>query len=134
VLAGAVVAVAASEPDLDFLQREILTPLGMDSTEPDIAGQAEPGSAHFYYPRIMLDPRLGLHDAPEADLSCILPTGGFLSNPSNLVRFGSAMMSSSNGINGRPRAPEGRCVRSSSPVLIRSGPKSERVSPCRGTS
>jgi len=92
VLVGAVVAAAANEPYLDFVQREILTPLGMGSTVPDIAGQANPGSAHFYYPRIMLNPRYGLHDAPTVDLSCILPAGGFLSTPSDLVRFGSAMM------------------------------------------
>ncbi len=92
VLVGAVVAAAANEPYLDFMQREILTPLGMESTVPDIAGQTDPGSAHFYYPRMMLDPRYGLHDAPTVDLSCILPAGGFLSTPSDLVRFGSAMM------------------------------------------
>ena len=92
VLVGAVVASAANEPYLDFMQREILTPLGMESTLPDIAGQTEPGSAHFYFPRMMLDPRYGLEDAPTVDLSCILPAGGFLSTPSDLVRFGSAMM------------------------------------------
>ena len=41
---------------------------------------------------MMLDPRYGLQDAPTVDLSCILPAGGFLSTPSDLVRFGSAMM------------------------------------------
>ncbi len=92
VLVGAVVAAAANEPYLDFMQREIFTPLGMESTVPDIAGQTEPGSAHFYYPRMALDPRYGLHDAPTVDLSCILPAAGFLSTPSDLVRFGSAMM------------------------------------------
>ena len=92
VLVGAVVAAAANEPYLDFVQREILTPLGMESTVSDVAGQTEPGSAHFYYPRFMLDPRYGLHDAPTVDLACILPAGGFLSTPSDLVRFGSAMM------------------------------------------
>jgi CubicO group peptidase (beta-lactamase class C family) len=92
VLVGAVVAAAANESYLDFMQREILTPLGMKSTFFDIAGQTDPGSAHFYYPRMMLDPRYGLHDAPTVDLSCILPAGGFLSTPSDLVRFGSAMM------------------------------------------
>ena len=92
VLVGAVVAAAANEPYLDFMQREILTPLKMESTVPDIAGQTEPGSAQFYYPRVMLNPRYGLHDAPSVDLSCILPAGGFLSTPSDLVLFGSAMM------------------------------------------
>ena len=92
VLVGAVVAAAANEPYLDFIEREVLTPLGMESTVPDIAGQTDPGRARFYYPRIMLDPRYGLHDAPAVDLSCILSAGGFLSTPSDLVRFGSAMM------------------------------------------
>jgi CubicO group peptidase (beta-lactamase class C family) len=92
VLVGAVVAAAANEPYLEFVQREILTPLGMESTLPDVAGQTEPGSAHFYYPQVMLNPRYGLQDAPDVDLSCILPAGGFLSTPSDLVRFGSAMM------------------------------------------
>jgi CubicO group peptidase (beta-lactamase class C family) len=91
-LVGAVVAAAANEPYLSFMQREILAPLGMESTVPDIAGQTETGSAHFYYPRLMLDPRYGLHDAPTLDLSCHLPAVGFLSTPSDLVRFGSAMM------------------------------------------
>ncbi len=92
VLVGAVVAAAADEPYLEFMQREIFTPLGMERTVPDLAGQTEPGSARFYYPRLMLAPRYGLQDAPTVDLSCILPAGGFLSTPSDLVRFGAAMM------------------------------------------
>jgi CubicO group peptidase (beta-lactamase class C family) len=95
VLVGAVVAAAAKEPYPDFVQREIFTPLGMGSTVADIDGQTEPGSAHFYYPSVMLDPRHGLQDAPKMNLSCLLPAGGFLSTPSDLVRFGSAMMSDS---------------------------------------
>jgi len=91
-LVGAAVAAAANEPYLEFVQREILTPLGMESTVPDIAGQIEPGSAHFYYPRLMLNPRYGLHAAPTVDLSCHLAAVGFLSTPSDLVRFGSAVM------------------------------------------
>ncbi len=91
VLVGAVVAAAANEPYLDFVQREIFTPLGMESTVPDLANRHETGSAHFYYPRMMLDPRYGLQDALKMNLSCILPAGGFLSTPSDLVRFGSAM-------------------------------------------
>ena len=92
VLVGAVVAAAADEPYIDFMRREILTPLGMDSTVPDIAGRTETGCARFYYPRMMLDPGLGLQDAPTLELSCLLPAAGFLSTPSDLVRFGSAMM------------------------------------------
>jgi len=93
VLVGAVVAAAANEPYLDFVQREILAPLGMESTLPDIGGRIQPGRARFYYPRFALNPRYGVHDAAPMDMSCILPAGGFLSTPSDLVRFGSAMMS-----------------------------------------
>lgn len=91
VLVGAVVAAAAGEPYLDFVRREILEPLAMESTVSDVAGQTVSGSARFYYPRLMLDPRWGLQDAPAVDLSCLLPAGGFLSTASDLVRFGSAM-------------------------------------------
>ena len=91
-LVGAVVAASAHEPYLDFMKREIFTPLGMESTKPDVAMRAGSGSSHFYYPRLMLQPRYGLEDAPEVDLSCILPAAGFMSTPSDLVRFGSAMM------------------------------------------
>jgi len=92
LLVGAVVSAAADESYLDFMQREILSPLGMESTVADIGGQTKAGSAQFYYPRMMLDPRYGVHDAATVDLSCLLPAGGFLSTPSDLVRFGSAMM------------------------------------------
>jgi CubicO group peptidase (beta-lactamase class C family) len=91
-LVGAVIAAAADEPYLDFLQREILAPLGMTGTVPDADGQTALERAHFYYPRLMLDPRYGLQDAPAVDLSCHLPAVGFLSTPSDLVRFGAAMM------------------------------------------
>lgn len=95
VLVGAVVAATANEPYLDFVRSEILAPLGMENTVPDDAGRSKPETAHFYYPSIMLNPRYGLQDAPEADLSCILPASGFLSTPLDLVRFGSAMMDDS---------------------------------------
>ena len=74
------------------MQREVLVPLGLENTVADLAGQTRSGLAQFYYPRMALNPRLGLHDADIAGLSCLLPAGGFLSTPSDLVRFGSAMM------------------------------------------
>ena len=92
VLVGAVVSGAANEPYLDFVQREVFAPLGMQSTVQDIFSQTEPRSAHHYYPSFMLNPRYGLQDSPGNDLSCILADGGFLSTPSDLVRLGAAMM------------------------------------------
>jgi CubicO group peptidase (beta-lactamase class C family) len=91
-LAGAVIAAAANEPYPEFMRREVFAPLQMDSTVPDIAGRSDPDAATFYYPRFALDPRLGLQDSPQVDLACHLPAAGFLSTPSDLVRFGSAMM------------------------------------------
>ncbi len=99
-LVAAVVSATAGEPYLGFLRREILEPLGMDDTVTDIAAhaeatRAEAPRAHLYYPRFMLDPWYGLQDAPEVDLSCHLPAVGFLSTPSDLARFGAAMMDAS---------------------------------------
>lgn len=93
VLVGAVVAAAAAEPWLDFVQREMFILLGMRSTVADVAGRSVPEGAHFYFPRMARNPRLGLQVAPTVDLSCILPAGGLLSTPCDLVRFGSAMIS-----------------------------------------
>jgi CubicO group peptidase (beta-lactamase class C family) len=92
VLVGAIVAAVANEPYRDFIQREVFTPLGMTSTVPDLAGEGHAGTAHTYYPRMMLEPRYGLQDAPAVDLSCFLAAVGYLSTPSDLVRFGAAMM------------------------------------------
>jgi CubicO group peptidase (beta-lactamase class C family) len=95
VLVGAMVAAAAHEPYVEFMRRDLFTPLGMTSTHPDVAGQTQPGSAHFYYPRMMLNPSYGLQDAPPVDLSCTLPAVGYLSTPSDLVRLGAALMGDS---------------------------------------
>jgi len=95
VLVGAVVAAVADEPYPKFLQREVFAPLGMESTVIDVSDRAAPERAHLYFPRMALDPSLGLQDAPTVDLSCILPAAGFLSTPSDLVRFGAAMMGNS---------------------------------------
>jgi len=92
ILVGAVVAAVANEPYLDFVQREVFTPLGMESTVADVTGQDTTACAHFYYPRMMLDPGLGLQPSPSVDLSCYLPAVGFLSTPSDLVRLGSALL------------------------------------------
>lgn len=92
VLTGAAVAGAAGEPYLDFLQREVLAPLELAHTGADLVRPMAPHRARLYFPRLALDPRYGVHAAPEADLTCILPAGGFLSTPSDLVRFADALV------------------------------------------
>lgn len=91
VLVSAVVEGAAGEPFARFMTREVFEPLAMDSTLLDEADTA-PGLASFYFPRMSLDTKLGMQDAPAADYSCWAGAGAFVSTPSDLVRFGSAMV------------------------------------------
>ncbi|MFG0317671.1 MAG: serine hydrolase domain-containing protein [Planctomycetota bacterium JB042] len=89
-LAGAVVAAAAEEPFVDFVRRELLAPLGLDDTAPDVDARIAAVDARPYYPRLMLEPRFGVHDAPPIYPSCHLAAIGFVSTPIDLVRFGAA--------------------------------------------
>jgi len=90
ILVSAVVEKAAGEPYLTVMQRHVLSPLGMARTIPDSEGVE--GRASFYFPRMALRTALGLQDAPHADYSCFGGSGAFLSTPTDLVRFGSAML------------------------------------------
>lgn len=86
VVASAAIQAAAGEPFAGFMRREIFAPLGMDHTLPDAAGQPVPDRATFYVRHQSLAP------APYDDDSCVLAGGGFLSTPSDLVRFGFGML------------------------------------------
>ena len=50
------------------------------------------GRASLYFPRMAMRTDLGLQDAPRAGYSCWAGAGAFLSTPSDLVKFGSAML------------------------------------------
>ena len=91
ILVSAVVEAAAADPFPRFMTREVFEPLGMDSTVLDEA-DGVPGRASLYFPRAAMRTDLGLQDAPRADYSCWAGAGAFLSTPSDLVRFGSAML------------------------------------------
>jgi serine beta-lactamase-like protein LACTB, mitochondrial len=91
MLVSAVVEAAAGEPYFAFMRREVLQPAGMERTVLDEADGVE-GRVSFYFPRAATRTDLGLQDAPEAEYSCFAGAGGFLSTPSDLVRFGSAML------------------------------------------
>ena len=91
VLVSAVVEAAAGEPYLAFMNREVLARAGMERTVPDEAdGVADRVS--FYRPRAALRTDLGLEEESPADYSCFAGSGAFLSTPSDLVRFGSAIL------------------------------------------
>jgi CubicO group peptidase (beta-lactamase class C family) len=85
-LAGGAIQSAARVPYAEFMRREIFVHLGMQHTSPELAGQDVPDRATFY----VRTPALAA--APLDDDSCVLPAGGFLSTPSDLVRFGFGLL------------------------------------------
>lgn len=88
ILVSAAVQAAARQPFATFMQSEVFAPLGMTHTSVDIDANV----ASFYVPRMRRDPRHGLEVAPPTDYSCYGGAGAFLSTPSDLARFGSAML------------------------------------------
>ena len=91
ILVSAAVEAAANEPFFSFMRSQIFTPLGMTGTSADSAKEPLPDLATFYYPRFSGDTAYGPQLATPVDYSCFAGAGGFLSTPSDLVRFGLAM-------------------------------------------
>jgi serine beta-lactamase-like protein LACTB, mitochondrial len=91
ILVSAAVEAAAYEAFFKFMRGQIFEPLGMTATLPDSALETIPDRATFYFPRFGGDTRYGPELAREGDQSCFAGAGGFLSTPSDLVRFGMAM-------------------------------------------
>jgi CubicO group peptidase (beta-lactamase class C family) len=89
ILVSAAIDDAAGEPFFTFMRKQIFEPLRMDRTSADV----EPDSdrAIDYFPRFAADPRYGPQEPTELDFSCFAGAGGFLSTPSDLVRFGMAI-------------------------------------------
>jgi len=86
MLAGAVVEAVSGEPYLDFMQREVFDALGLIRTVPDFG--TVPEAATKYDRRAFRVMRR----AHEREMNCAMAAGGFLSTPSELVRFGFAML------------------------------------------
>ena len=91
ILLSAVVEAAAREPLPMFMTREILEPLGMESTVLE-DGADLPNITSFYIPRASMRTKLGARKASRPHNSCLAGAGAFFSTPSDLVRFGSAML------------------------------------------
>jgi CubicO group peptidase (beta-lactamase class C family) len=87
-LVSAVVESAAGEPFLDFMRREVFAPLGLRHTVPEYMTSIIPDRVAFYEH----DKEKRLVNAPYVDNSYKWAGGGFLSTPSDLVRFGFAML------------------------------------------
>ena len=92
ILISAVIAGAAGEPFPTFMTREVFEPLGMESTVLEDADEVPPGTTSFYGPRTAMRTNLGIEEASAAHYSCLAGAGAFLSTPSDLVRFGSAIL------------------------------------------
>jgi CubicO group peptidase (beta-lactamase class C family) len=90
-LVSAVIEAAAGEPFLDVMQGEVFDRLGLEHTTADWTDQIIPNRTAFYERR-----RDGhVYNAPHVDNSYKWAGGGFLSTPSDLVRFAMAHRDSS---------------------------------------
>ena len=90
ILVSAVVESAAGEPFRSFISKEILTPLHMQDTSLDDAAVQSLSAA--YIPRASMRTTLGVRKVAPLDHSCLAGAGAFYSTPSDLARFGSAML------------------------------------------
>ena len=86
-LVGAVVEAVAGESYLEFMDREVFTSVGMELTVPDLGDEGP--SEVVKYDRAAFGT---LRRGQEIDMSCSMAPGGFLSTPTELVRFGYAML------------------------------------------
>ena len=91
VLLSAVVEAAADAPYAMFLNERIFRPLGMLDTFKESVTNPPPDTATSYNPRFAANPIYGLTPLPKFDYSCHAGSNGFLSTPSDLVRFGMAI-------------------------------------------
>ena len=87
-LVSAVVERVAGESFLEFMRREIFATLGMRHTVPDDVFRIVPHRASSY----VRDSDGRLQNERYVDQSNIWAAGGFLSTPSDLVRFGFGML------------------------------------------
>ena len=91
-LVGAVVEAAAGEPFLGFMQREVFDPSAMRDTALDDPLWPAARRTSFYWPFAAGNTRYGVEDANDADNSCIQGAGALLSTPSDVARFGLAIL------------------------------------------
>lgn len=91
ILVSAAVEAAAKKPFFAYMKSDVLMPLGLDDTTADLTIEQLPRAVTFYHPRFAGDSRYGPEPVRRGDLSCLAGGAGFLSTPSDLVRFGIAM-------------------------------------------
>jgi serine beta-lactamase-like protein LACTB len=92
ILVSAAVEAAAKEPFFSFMHAQVFDPVAMSATTPDSAKEKIPDRATFYFPRFGGNNLYGPELAREGDHSCFAGAGAFLSTPSDMVRFGMAII------------------------------------------
>lgn len=85
VLVSAAVEAAANAPFFQFMRDQVFVPLGMTETEEDVVTTPLRDRATSYYRH------LGSELTTDVDYSCFAGAGAFLSTPSDLVRFATAL-------------------------------------------
>lgn len=113
ILVSAAVEAAAEEPFFTFMRSQIFKPLGMADTTSDAGNEPVPDRVTFYEEGLTR-PAL----AAPVDYSCFAGAGGFLSTPSDLVRFGLALGSGK-------LLPPARVKMLQTPQLLASGQETE---------
>ena len=91
ILLTAVVERVANQPLTTFMEEKVYRPLEMLDTVKDSAKDPVPKEATLYFPKFLTRPVYGVEPFHKFDYSCYGGAGGYLSTPSDLVRFGMAM-------------------------------------------
>src|SRR4051812_20078881 len=85
ILVSAAIEAAAGEPFPRVMREQVFEPLGMADTRADEGTPSK--RATYYFPRFGGNPRYGPQATEEVNYSCFAGASGFLSSPSDLVRF-----------------------------------------------
>lgn len=88
ILVSAALEAAAGEPFFTVMRRQVFEPLGMAGTIADSTSTPVTDLTTFYESAVITNNR---QPAPTVDYTCFAGASGFLSTPSDLVRFGMAM-------------------------------------------
>lgn len=88
VLVGCAIEGASGQSYDAYLRSEIVEPLGLSSIKLDVTGESEPNRAFGYYTaQSGAVEKAGFFDASDR-----YPAGGLLGTPTDLVRFGNALL------------------------------------------
>jgi serine beta-lactamase-like protein LACTB len=86
-LVGVAIEAASGQRYVDYMHDHVIVPLGLASTVPEDGGAPGTDQAHAY----LLEAGRVV-PAPAVDNTCKLPSGGWLSTPSDLARYGAAVL------------------------------------------